>query len=254
MKVRVLGCGTSSGVPLIGNRWGACDPDEARNRRRRVSILVEVGGKRILVDTGPDLREQLIDARIGLVDAIVWTHDHADHCHGIDDVRQLFHARGGPVPGYARPATLDVLQSRFAYAFAGNDGYPPTIAAHVLPDRIGFGDAVLTVVDQPHGSITSAGLVFAGDGKTFVYATDLHAMTDEMRSAYARADVWIIDALRRTPHPTHPHVAQVLAWIDELAPERVFLTHMDASMDYHALCAELPANVRPAHDGLEFEL
>ena len=146
-----------------------------------------------------------------------------------------------------------MLRSRFAYAFAGNDGYPPTIAAHALPDRLELGDAVLTVVDQPHGSITSAGLVFACRGRTFVYATDLHAMTDEMRTAYARADVWIIDALRRHPHPTHPHVAQVLAWVDELAPRQVFLTHMDASMDYDTLCAELPAHVRPAHDGLEIE-
>lgn len=254
MKIRVLGCGTSSGVPRIGNQWGACDPDEPRNRRRRVSILVEVGGARILVDTGPDLREQLIDARVGLVDAIVWTHDHADHCHGIDDVRQLFHARGGPVPGYARPATMDALRSRFAYAFAGNDGYPPTIAARALPDRLAFGDAVLDVVDQPHGTITSAGLVFSSGGGKFVYATDLHAMTDEMRTAYAGADLWIIDALRRAPHPTHPHVAQVLAWVEELAPERALLTHMDHSMDYRTLCAELPDHVRPAHDGQEIEL
>ena len=254
MKVRVLGCGTSSGVPRIGNDWGSCDPAEPRNRRRRVSIVVEFEAARILVDTGPDLREQLLDAGIAHVDAIVWTHDHADHCHGIDEVRQLFHHRGSPVPGYARADTLAALRGRFAYAFAGNRGYPPTILGFDLPDRLGFGKDALTVIDQPHGSISSAGLVFASHGKKVVYATDFHDLTDAMREAYADADLWIVDALRREPHPSHPHLDQALRWIEELRPRAALLTHMDQSMDYRTLCDTLPTHVRPAHDGQEIEL
>ena len=254
MKITVLGCGTSSGVPRIGNEWGACDPAEPRNRRLRVSILVEFSGVRILVDTGPDLREQLLAARIDTVDAIIWTHDHADHCHGIDDVRQLFHKRGGPVPGFARPHTLAALRERFAYSFAGNQGYPPTIDAAALPDQLTLGNGVVTTIDQPHGEITSAGLIFERGGKRFVYATDFNVMTDEMRAAYRGADLWIVDTLRRAPHPTHPHLDETLAWIEELSPQAALLTHMDHSMDYRQLCATLPEHVRPAFDGLEVTL
>ncbi len=256
MKLRILGCGTSSGVPRIGNDWGLCDPADTRNRRRRVSVIVEfgvsgVGGTRVLVDTGPDLREQLLDADVDWIDAIVWTHDHADHCHGIDEVRQLFHRRGGPVPGYARPDTLGALTTRFAYAFRGNAGYPPTVDARVLPDLLPFGEHAIRVVDQPHGTISSAGLVFVSAGKKIVYATDFNDMTPAMNDAYRGADLWVVDALRRQPHPTHPHLDQTLAWVDALEPKAVLLTHMDHSMDYATLCAELPPHVRPAHDGME---
>lgn len=254
MKLHILGCGTSSGVPRIGNDWGACDPANPRNRRRRVSIAVDLGGAKILVDTGPDLREQLLDARIAAVDAVIWTHDHADHCHGIDEVRQLFHNARRPVDGYARPATLATLTSRFGYAFTGARGYPPTMIARDLPDRLVFGDGSVEVVDQPHGPITSAGLVFGEGGRRIVYATDVNAMTDAMRAAYAGADLWVVDALRHAPHPSHAHLAQVMDWIDELRPAAVLLTHMDQSMDYESLCRTLPAHVRPAYDGLEVEL
>lgn len=256
MKLRILGCGTSSGVPRIGNEWGRCDPADPRNRRRRVSIIVEFGtpqqgGARILVDTGPDLREQLLDANVDWIDAIIWTHDHADHCHGIDEVRQLFHKRGGPVPAYGRPATLNALTTRFSYAFRGNTGYPPTVDARALPDRLAFGEHAIDVVDQPHGSISSAGLVFRSNGRTLVYATDFKGMTPAMCDAYRGADLWVIDALRREPHPTHAHLEQTLACVEALQPKAVLLTHMDQSMDYATLCDELPAHIRPAHDGLE---
>lgn len=254
MKVRILGSGTSSGVPRIGNDWGDCDPAEPRNRRTRASILVEHGGTRILVDTGPDLREQLLAAEVGSVDAIVWTHDHADHTMGIDDVRQLFHARGAPVPGYARPATLAALRQRFGYVFDGRGGYPATVAAAPLTDTLTIGRITLRVVDQPHGSIASAGLRFEADGAAIGYATDFNVMTAAMRALYARLDVWIVDALRRRPHPSHPTLAQVLEWVDALQPRRTALVHMDQSMDYRMLCAELPAAVEPGYDGLEVSL
>ncbi len=173
MDVRILGCGTSSGVPRVGNDWGECDPKQPRNRRRRVSILVRHERASILVDTGPDLREQLLDAHVSGVDAVIWTHDHADHCHGIDDLRQLYHAQRRPVVGYARADTLEVIQSRFAYAFDGKGGYPPVVEGNVLPDHLNINGISVQTVDLPHGSIHSAGLRFDAGGATIVYTTDL---------------------------------------------------------------------------------
>jgi phosphoribosyl 1,2-cyclic phosphate phosphodiesterase len=254
MKVRILGCGTSSGVPRIGNEWGACDPSDPRNRRTRASILVETATTRILVDTGPDMREQLLAADVSHVDAVIWTHDHADHTHGIDDLRQIYHAMRSPVRCFARPATATILRKRFDYVFEGMDGYPPTARLELLPDRLTIGDITIQVTDQPHATIISAGLRFESDGGTIGYATDFNVMTDEMRTLYQGLDVWIVDVLRRRPHPSHPHLAQALPWIAELAPRRTALTHLDQSMDYASLLAELPRGVVPGHDGLEFEV
>lgn len=254
MKLRILGCGTSSGVPRIGNDWGECDPEDPRNRRLRVSILVSRDEEHILVDTSPDLREQLLAARVADIAGVIWTHDHADHCHGIDDLRQVYHARGRPVDGYARPEPLATIETRFAYAFEGKDGYPPVVSGHVLPDRLELGGIAIRVTDQPHGAISSAGLRFDADGKSIVYATDFNILTEEMAALYSGADILVIDALRRRPHPSHPHLAQALDWIERIRPGRALLTHMDNSMDYAALCAELPQGVEPAYDGLEIEL
>jgi phosphoribosyl 1,2-cyclic phosphate phosphodiesterase len=255
VKVRILGCGTSSGVPRIGNDWGECDPSEPRNRRLRVSILVEHEGRRILVDTGPDLREQLLQAAVDDVDAVLWTHDHADHCHGIDDLRQLFHVRGAPLDGYARPATLATLIARFGYAFEGStSGYPAVVAGRELPDRLGLGGIEIRTVDQPHGDIHSAGLRFDAIGKSIGYSTDFNAMTDEMAEVFEGVDLWIVGALRRRPHPSHAHLAQILDWISLVKPGRAILTHMDQSMDYASLCAELPPGVEPGYDGQEISL
>ncbi|HEY6917343.1 MAG TPA: MBL fold metallo-hydrolase [Allosphingosinicella sp.] len=254
MKVRILGCGTSSGVPRVGNDWGACDPENPKNRRRRVSILVDHEDDPILVDTSPDLREQLLDAWVRNVAGVIWTHDHADHCHGIDDLRQLFHARGHPVNGFARPDTLAALRQRFTYAFEGKGGYPPVATGQDLPDSFELGGIRVRVVDQPHGDIISAGLRFDAGGKSIAYATDFNILTGEMRNLYEGVDLWVVDALRRHPHPTHPHLDQVLGWIAELGVGRAVLTHMDQSMDYETLCAELPANVEPGYDGLEVAL
>ncbi len=250
MRVRILGSGTSSGVPRIGNDWGACDPHEPRNRRTRSSILVEHSDTRILVDTSPDMREQLLAADVATVDAVIWTHDHADHCHGIDDLRQVYHALGQPVRGYARSQTLDALVDRFTYAFRGRQGYPPTVDVAALPDRLTIGGIEVRVVDQPHGSIHSAGLRFEADGMAIGYATDFNIMTDDMVVLYQDLDVWIVDALRRAPHPTHPDLATALGWIDRFKPRCAALVHMDHTMDYATLCAELPDGVEPAYDGL----
>lgn len=252
MKVRILGCGTSSGVPRIGNDWGACDPSDPRNRRSRAALLVEHEGTRILVDTGPDMREQLLAADIATVDAVIWTHAHADHVFGIDDLRQVFHALGHPVRGLARPETDAALRQQFGYVFHGYAGYPATVALETLPDALTIGGITIKVVDQPHGSITSAGLRFEAGGRAIGYATDVNGMTDQMRLLYAGLDLWIVDALRRRPHPSHADLPTTLAWIEALRPARAALTHMDQSMDYVGLLAELPANVEPGYDGQEF--
>lgn len=254
MKLRILGSGTSSGVPRIGPDWGACDPVEPRNRRTRASLLVEHGDTRILVDTSPDLREQLLAAGVATVDAVIWTHDHADHCHGIDDLRQVFHALGRPVIGYARPDVLATLRARFGYVFAGKAGYPAVVEARPLPERLTIGEVAIETVDQPHGSISSVGLRFTAGGKSAGYATDFHDLTPAMRALYANLDVWVLDALRHAPHPSHPTVTAALDWIAELRPARAALIHMDHSLDYRTLAAAIPAGVEPGYDGLEFAL
>jgi phosphoribosyl 1,2-cyclic phosphate phosphodiesterase len=252
--MRLLGCGTSSGVPRVGNDWGQCDRDEPRNRRSRASILVEHDKSRILVDTSPDLRDQLLDAEVSDIEAVIWTHDHADHCHGIDDLRQLYFARGRPVAGYARQATLDLLHRRFGYAFEGKGGYPAVVDGHLLPNHMNLAGLSIRAVDQPHGPITSAGLRFDAGGRSIGYSTDFNHLTDEMALLFTGLDVWVVDALRRKPHPTHSHLNDTLKWIRELRPGRAVLVHMDGSMDYRTLCAELPQGVEPGFDGLEIEL
>ncbi|EZP72366.1 Beta-lactamase [Sphingomonas paucimobilis] len=254
LKVTILGCGTSSGVPRIGNDWGSCDPQEPKNRRTRVSILVESPSTRLLVDTSPDMRAQLLAADVIQIAAILWTHDHADHCHGIDDVRQLYHHRRSPVPGYARRQTLKLLAERFAYAFEGRQGYHATIEPHVLPDGLRIGDIDIACTDQPHGEIYSTGFRFTHGGRSVGYATDFHALTPEMIALYHGLDLWVVDALREKPHPTHPHLALTLDAIAALSPARSLLTHMDQSMDYATLRRSLPAGVEPAYDGMVIEL
>lgn len=251
MKIRLLGSGTSSGVPRIGNDWGRCDPTEPRNRRTRASVLIATATTRILVDTSPDMREQLLAAEVSDLDAVIWTHDHADHCHGIDDLRQLYHARRAPVRGFARAATLNALETRFSYAFHGRDGYPPTVSGELLPDTLMIGDIRVAVVDQPHGSITSAGLRFDHADTSIAYATDFNMLTDQMYTLYQNVSVWVVDALRREPHPTHPTLDQVVAWAGKLGPRRTILMHLDQSMDYHTLVAELPNGIEPGFDGME---
>lgn len=247
----LLGCGTSSGVPRIGGDWGDCDPADPRNLRTRASLLVRSDTTTILIDTGPDMRLQLLAAGIGAIDAVIWTHEHADHTHGIDDLRQLFHARGTPVPGYGRAETLEVLEKRFAYVFSGRYNYPPSAQALLLADEMRIGDIDVRVVDQPHGSITSAGLLFEHGGKSIGYSTDFNVFTSEMETLFKRADIWVVDGLRRKPHPTHPHLALTLDAIARVQPRRAILTHMDQSMDYATVAVELPEGVEPGYDGLE---
>lgn len=254
LRFTILGCGTSSGVPRIGNDWGSCDPSNPKNRRTRVSILVESATRRLLIDTSPDLREQCLSNNISSLDAVLWTHDHADHCHGIDDLRPIFQNNRQPIPGYARAQTLHILQARFAYAFEGRAGYHAIIAGQSLDDTLMIGDIEVACVDQPHGHIWSTGFRFTHEGKSVGYSTDFHEVTPEMETLFAGVDVWIADALRVRPHPTHAHLDMTLQAIARIKPRQAFLTHMDHSMDYDNLAQMLPPNVQPAYDGLSISL
>jgi phosphoribosyl 1,2-cyclic phosphate phosphodiesterase len=256
MRVTLLGSGTSSGVPRIGGadgagEWGLCDPAEPRNRRRRVSCLIQHEGTNILIDTGPDLREQLLSARVRHLDAVFLTHDHADHAHGIDDLRQIFHAQGMPVACHASPATWSVLRRRFDYVFEGTRYYPATCVAHDLTGPVQVGAMRVSPFPQQHGSIESTGYRIDWGRVAIAYSTDVKALDDRADWALTGLDLWIVDALRREPHPTHSHLDQTLAWIDRWRPKRAVLTHMDQSMDYRTLLTTLPAGVEPGFDGLQ---
>ncbi len=251
MKVTILGSGTSTGVPRIGNDWGDCDPGEPRNRRTRVSILLESdAGQRILVDTSTDCRAQLLANNVPSVDAVFWTHDHADHCHGIDDLRPFRYGRGGPIPGYGSVETVRRLRSRFSYVFAGEFGYATIINIEPL-DRlrmcVGFG---VGWCQMPHGPAKSTGYRFDCDGKAIGYATDFSEITREMVDLFAGVDLLIVDCLRREPHPTHAHLGMALELTEAVRARQAVLTHLDKSMDYQTLCGEVPPHVTVGYDGL----
>jgi phosphoribosyl 1,2-cyclic phosphate phosphodiesterase len=254
VKLVVLGCGTSTGVPRVGNDWGLCDPEEPKNRRSRVSILLEsADGSRILVDTSTDLRAQMLACGIDRVDAVFWTHDHADHCHGIDDLRTLRYGRGGPIPGYAAEETVRRLRQRFDYVFAGQFGYPTIVSLDSLARLkvcAGFG---VTSCEMPHGHTVTTGFRFESDGKSIVYATDFSAITREMVECFSGCDILVTDCLRREPHPTHAHLAMALELADAVRAGQTVLTHLDKSMDYATLSQEVPMHVLVGYDGMELE-
>jgi len=254
VKVRILGCGTSTGVPKVGNHWGRCDPEEPRNTRLRTSILVESGGERMLVDCGPDLRQQLLAAEVDRLDGVIVTHTHADHCHGLDELRPVAQALGGPVPLYARGDDLAELEHRFGYAFAQSDFYRPIVEARELGSELSFGAARARFVEQPHGGPTSLGMRFDEQDVSIAYAIDFNDLTDAMATLYEGVDVWICDCLTRRPHPTHASLDAVVDWARDLKVGQLYLVHMGNDLDYRTLVAELPDWAAPAHDGLEIGL
>jgi phosphoribosyl 1,2-cyclic phosphate phosphodiesterase len=250
MKITILGCGTSGGVPRVGaadGGWGECDPANPKNRRRRVSILVEEQGTRILIDTSPDLREQLLAANVTSLDAVFLTHDHADHTHGIDDLRGLVQTMRQRMPVYMDNRTRGVMMQRFGYIFEGAAGYSAMADARVLTGDVRIGALTVRPFRQHHGPIDSVGYRFGNAA----YSTDLVAIPPESEPCLDGLKVWIVDALRHDPHPTHPHLALTLSWIAKYQPELAVLTHMDWSMDYDTLVRTLPPGVVPGFDGME---
>ncbi|MFQ6550391.1 MBL fold metallo-hydrolase [Aestuariibius sp. 2305UL40-4] len=255
-RFTILGCGSSGGVPRLGDNWGDCDPKNPKNQRRRCSLLVEQEGDdgttRVLIDTSPDLRSQLLDAGIGTLDAVVYTHSHADHVHGIDDLRMIVFNMRQRLPVWADGDTQDALLSRFGYAFVQPEGspYPPILDLHTIkgPFEIdGAGGPIpLTPFEVDHGSIDALGFRIGG----LAYLPDVAEIPEDSWQALENLDHWILDALRRDPHPTHAHLAKSLEWIAKAAPKEAILTNMHIDLDYETVLAETPDNVRPAHDGM----
>ena len=251
----MLGSGTSTGVPRVGNDWGQCDPGEPRNRRSRVSIIVEnEAGQRILVDTSPDLRNQMLDNGIERIDAVFWTHDHADHCHGIDDLRVLRYDRSNPLPGYATTVTGERLRRRFDYIFAGQFGYPTLVELRDVGDTSLAAGFRFEWVEMPHGPVKSTGLRFESDGKILSYATDFSEITPEMVDCFAESDLLVCDCLRMKPHPTHAHYEMALELARKAHVKAMVLTHLDKSMDYRTLVDRVPEDVTVGFDGLRITL
>jgi phosphoribosyl 1,2-cyclic phosphate phosphodiesterase len=254
MKVTILGCGSSGGVPLIGNNWGQCDPTNPLNRRTRVSILVEDEATSILVDTSPDVRQQLLNCNLQKLSAVVYTHAHADHCHGIDELRAINWMTKCPTDVYAEPNTMKELEERFPYIFTGSHGapnyyYKPTVIPHLITGPFKIGSISITPFFQDHGYSQSLGYRF----NDFAYSTDVKNLDENAFSILKGVKVWVVDCVRETPHPTHSHLENTLEWIARVSPERAWLTHMNDSMDYAAISAKLPHGVWPAHDGLVIE-
>ena len=267
LEVTILGCGSSTGVPRLGGPdnagdWGACDPHNAKNRRRRCSILLrqsrDDGTTAVLVDTSPDLREQLLDARCAHLDGILITHDHADQTHGIDDLRTVAYRMHRRVDVYSDKLCLDILKQKFRYVFdtpAGSE-YPPILNAHEIRpfepfDVHGAGGAVSVLAFlQQHGRIHSLGFRLG----SVAYSSDVSGMPDESFAALEGLECWILDALRYAPHPTHVNVETALAWIARVKPRRAILTNLHMDLDYETLKRELPEGVEPAYDGMTITL
>ncbi len=253
-RFTILGCGSSGGVPRLGNNWGDCDPDNPRNTRRRCSMLIEQDGEegttRVLIDASPDLRAQLLDAGVGELDAVVFTHSHADHVHGLDDLRMIVFNMKQRLPVWADGDTQNALYSRFGYAFTQPEGspYPPILDMHTIDGDVtidGAGGAVtLRPFEVNHGSIDSLGFR-VGD---LAYLPDVASIPDDVWPMLQGLDTWICDALRRTPHPTHAHLEQTLEWMQRAAPRRGILTNMHIDMDYETLVHETPDFITPAYD------
>ncbi|MGV6872480.1 MBL fold metallo-hydrolase [Pseudochelatococcus sp. B33] len=262
LAVTILGCGSSAGVPRVGGGWGACDPANPKNRRLRCSIHVArwEGGREtgLLVDTGPDLREQLLAADIAHLDAILYTHEHADHTHGIDDLRALALSMRRRLDVYADAHTQALLFERFGYCFVTPPGsnYPPILSAHLFEDAVpvtfgGAGGAIdVMPVRVNHGDIDGLGFRFEAEGKAAAYVPDVKRIPQASVDLLRGLDLLIIDALRYMPHPSHFSVDDALAFIGEVRPRRAVLTDLHADLDYDELSARLPAGVAAAYDGL----
>lgn len=257
MKLTVLGCGPSGGVPLVGNIWGDCDPANPKNSRLRTSLLVEEGGHSILIDTSPDLRQQLLMANVSWLDAVLYTHAHSDHAHGIDELRPLYfsHQRG-PIPVYGSASTLDEIQQRFNYLFESLEDpdkarlYPRICDPHVIEGAFDVLGQHVIAFDQDHGHGVTTGYRF----DRFAYSTDVKSLGEQAFEVLKGVDVWFVDCLAREPKPSHAHLDLTLSWIERVRPRKAILIHMNQTLDYDTLKNELPPGVEPAYDGMVIEL
>ena len=262
-RITLLGCGSSPGVPRINGDWGACNPANPKNRRRRAALLVEQfaadgGQTTVVVDTGPDFRDQMITAGVERIDATVYTHSHADHIHGIDDLRGYVIAQRTRIPIHADDQTMDRLRSGFGYCFETPTGseYPPIVTPHLIegpghPVRIDGAGGLLTLLPfaQIHGSIVSLGFRI-GD---LAYCSDVSDFPEETFEQLQDLDVLIVDALQYRTHPSHLSLGEALDWIERLKPARAILTHMHIPLDFNTVDAETPDHVEPGFDMMTIE-
>lgn len=254
MKVTILGCGGSGGVPSAAGEWGICNPNNPKNRRRRASIAVQTKETTVVVDTSPDLREQCLSTEIQRIDGVIYTHDHADHTHGIDDLKAFARQLTKSVPVYGDLETLSSLQTRFRFAFPivlnPPDIYYPFLEAHPINGPFHVGDISVIPFAQGHGYSTSMGYRF----DKVAYTTDAVTLDDAAFKALEDVEVWIVDCVTMDPRPTHSHLAQTLEWIERVKPRQAYLTHMSSLLDYDTLMDILPKGVEPAYDGLVIEV
>ncbi len=251
VKLRILGCGPSGGVPAIGHRWGDCDPQNPKNVRTRSSVLFQVKGKNILVDTSPDLRQQLLTANVSDIDAVLFTHTHGDHVHGFNDLGTIARINNKKIPVYGTEETITELKKAFTYGFTSDsDHYRPFSTAHVIsPGKFEVQDVPIIAFEQDHKLTKTLGFRI-GD---IAYSTDVCELPEEAFEALESVKVWVVDCLSYIPHLTHSYLEKTLSWIDRVKPERAFLTHMGPKLDYETLKRALPKGVEPAYDGLEVE-
>jgi phosphoribosyl 1,2-cyclic phosphate phosphodiesterase len=252
----ILGCGSSGGVPRLGGHWGDCDPQNPKNRRSRCSMMVERtddnGTTRVLIDTSPDMRNQLLDAGVGELHAVIYTHSHADHMHGIDDLRMVVYNMRQRINVWADAETQTDLMARFGYAFVTPEGssYPPILDLHLIDGDVtieGPGGAItLSPFRVGHGSIDALGFRI----HDLAYLPDAINIYDDAWNSLKDLDCWVVDALRRAPHPTHAHLEMTLGWIERAAPRRAVLTNMHNDLDYETLKAETAEHITPAYDGM----
>jgi phosphoribosyl 1,2-cyclic phosphate phosphodiesterase len=253
IKVTILGCGGAGGVPSLSDGWGSCSPANPRNNRRRSSILVQDGQSRVLVDASPDLRAQLLDAGVNRLDGVLFTHGHADHIHGLDELREINRVLRGPLPIWANAETLRTMETRFGYAFEGlKPGEPifrPWLVPNVLDMAAEFMVRTLQVQPFPldHGYSMTTGFRFGG---RIAYTTDALDLTPQAKDQIRGINLWIVGAFTEAPHPTHAHLDKVLGWIDELKPRRAIITHMGPKLDFDAVNARCPVGVTAAYDGM----
>lgn len=254
MEIILLGCGSSGGVPLITGEWGDCNPNNPKNRRRRSSVLVKTHGKTILIDASPDLREQLLEAKVNQIDAIILTHDHADHIFGLPEMRQLYFINGHkPIPVFANHQTLVSAVQAFTYAFQPiSKGYPPFLESHVIePGTMEIFDIPFTFFEQDHGFGNISYGIRVGN---FGYSTDFLTLNEKAFEALEGLDLWIVDCLRLEEHPTHTHMDRTLAYIDKVKPKQAVLTHMAHQLDYDVALNRCPEHVVPGCDGMVFRV